>query len=139
MFLSVVFMERLFAIVGIGHIRFADAAVRARLEEPVGVEDYSSAVEGDVGRARYAAEAHELGRSGFLRGDDVSYSLGVVGLGYRADFAFEVFIRHVEASDVDLRGVSYLDARGVGYEDVAAYRVELSVDFGYFPAVRGRS
>ena len=47
---------------------------------------------------------------------------------------FKFSVRHVEASDVDLRRVSYLDARGVGYEDVAAYRVELSVDFGYFPA-----
>ena len=43
---------------------------------------------------------------------------------------FKFSVRHVEASDVDLRGISYLDARGVGYEDVAAYRVELSVYLG---------
>ena len=69
---------------------------------------------------------------------------------YRADYfvCFRIFaevlhrvayilIRHVEASDVDLRGVAYLDARGVGYEYVAAERCELSVDFGY-RSVRAR-
>ena len=89
--------------------------------------------------ADYRAEAHELGvgrRDGLELGRDV-YCVFIYFELPIFDSLSYILVRHVEASDVDLRGVAYLDARGVGYEDVAAERGELSVDFGY-RSVRAR-